>query len=51
MMTDKGSKDKENRGEQMVSLERLPVIHRATGVACDPHGRNFVVLQSDPKTR
>ena len=50
-MTDKGSKDKENRGEQIVSLERLPVIHRATGVACDPHGRNFVVLQSDPKTR
>lgn len=48
---DKGSRDgKEGKGEQPVSLERLPVIHRATGVACDPKGNNFIVLQSDPRT-
>ncbi|XP_071480582.1 inhibitor of Bruton tyrosine kinase-like [Diadema antillarum] len=46
-----GAKDKvEGRGEQWVSLERLPVIHRAMGVACDPGGKNFVMLQSDPRT-
>eukprot|EP00057_Strongylocentrotus_purpuratus_P003160 XP_003726055.1 PREDICTED: inhibitor of Bruton tyrosine kinase [Strongylocentrotus purpuratus] len=48
---DKVSKEsKDGRSEQLVSVERLPVIHRATGVACDPNGTNFVVLQSDPRT-
>ncbi|XP_063954638.1 inhibitor of Bruton tyrosine kinase-like [Lytechinus pictus] len=46
--TEKGSKDV--KGEQPVGIERLPLIHRATGVSCDPQGANFVVLQSDPRT-
>ncbi|XP_072018239.1 LOW QUALITY PROTEIN: inhibitor of Bruton tyrosine kinase-like [Amphiura filiformis] len=35
---------------ETVHLERLPSTFRATGVSCDQQGRNFAVLQSDPRT-
>ncbi|XP_071800881.1 inhibitor of Bruton tyrosine kinase-like [Asterias amurensis] len=34
---------------ERVSLNRLPVVHRATRVACEPNGLNFAVIQADPK--
>ncbi|XP_038047379.1 inhibitor of Bruton tyrosine kinase-like [Patiria miniata] len=45
------SKDWSCDHEEMdrVSLNRLPVIHRAIRVACGPNGLNFAVLQADPK--
>ena len=36
---------------ERVSLNRLPVVHRATRVACEPNGLNFAVIQADPKAR
>ncbi|KAI8498457.1 hypothetical protein Bbelb_236590 [Branchiostoma belcheri] len=39
----------EKEEKAAVQLERIPFIHRATGVTSDPKGRNFVALQVDPK--
>eukprot|EP00058_Branchiostoma_floridae_P018798 XP_002604287.1 hypothetical protein BRAFLDRAFT_59895 [Branchiostoma floridae] len=39
----------EKEEKDSVQLERIPFIHRATGVTSDPKGRNFVALQVDPK--
>ncbi|XP_078617531.1 inhibitor of Bruton tyrosine kinase-like [Branchiostoma floridae x Branchiostoma japonicum] len=39
----------EKEEKDAVQLERIPFIHRATGVTSDPKGRNFVALQVDPK--
>lgn len=36
---------------ERIRLERLPYIHRAVSITMDSKGRNFGVLQSDPKTR
>ncbi|XP_068613172.1 inhibitor of Bruton tyrosine kinase [Brachionichthys hirsutus] len=35
---------------ERIRLERLPYVHRAVSIAMDSKGRNFGVLQSDPKT-
>ncbi|XP_047666724.1 inhibitor of Bruton tyrosine kinase isoform X5 [Tachysurus fulvidraco] len=35
---------------ERIRLERLPNIHRAVSITMDSKGRNFGVLQSDPKT-
>ncbi|XP_069743488.1 inhibitor of Bruton tyrosine kinase isoform X2 [Narcine bancroftii] len=35
---------------ERIKLEKLPCVHRAVSVATDSNGRNFAVLQSDPKT-
>ncbi|XP_053489601.1 inhibitor of Bruton tyrosine kinase [Ictalurus furcatus] len=35
---------------ERIRLERLPYIHRAVSITMDSKGRNFGVLQSDPKT-
>ncbi|XP_043930033.1 inhibitor of Bruton tyrosine kinase [Protopterus annectens] len=35
---------------ERIRLEKLSVVHRAVGIATDCKGRNFAVLQSDPKT-
>ncbi|XP_061107075.1 inhibitor of Bruton tyrosine kinase [Conger conger] len=34
---------------ERIRLERLPYIHRAVSITMDSKGRNFGVLQSDPK--
>ncbi|XP_078255950.1 inhibitor of Bruton tyrosine kinase isoform X2 [Rhinoraja longicauda] len=36
---------------ERIKLEKLPCVHRAVSVASDSNGRNFAILQSDPKTR
>uniref|UniRef100_A0AAR2IQ64 BTB domain-containing protein n=1 Tax=Pygocentrus nattereri TaxID=42514 RepID=A0AAR2IQ64_PYGNA len=36
---------------ERIRLEKLPYIHRAVSITMDSKGRNFGVLQSDPKTR
>ena len=36
---------------ERIRLEKLPYVHRAVGITGDGKGRNFGVLQSDPKTR
>lgn len=36
---------------ERIRLERLPYVHRAVSITMDSKGRNFGVLQSDPKTR
>lgn len=35
---------------ERIRLEKLPYIHRAVAITMDSKGRNFAVLQSDPKT-
>uniref|UniRef100_A0AAR2K568 BTB domain-containing protein n=1 Tax=Pygocentrus nattereri TaxID=42514 RepID=A0AAR2K568_PYGNA len=35
---------------ERIRLEKLPYIHRAVSITMDSKGRNFGVLQSDPKT-
>ncbi|KAJ8411489.1 hypothetical protein AAFF_G00162970 [Aldrovandia affinis] len=35
---------------ERIHLERLPHVHRAVSITMDSKGRNFGVLQSDPKT-
>ncbi|XP_065342837.1 inhibitor of Bruton tyrosine kinase [Cloeon dipterum] len=35
---------------EVVKVKRLPNIHRAISVSCDPRGRNFTVIQAHPKT-
>ncbi|XP_013865164.1 inhibitor of Bruton tyrosine kinase isoform X2 [Austrofundulus limnaeus] len=35
---------------ERIRLERLPFVHRAVSITMDSKGRNFGVLQSDPKT-
>ncbi|XP_074510804.1 inhibitor of Bruton tyrosine kinase [Sebastes fasciatus] len=35
---------------ERIRLEKLPYVHRAVSVTMDSKGRNFGVLQSDPKT-
>lgn len=35
---------------ERIKLEKLPCVHRAVSVASDSNGRNFAILQSDPKT-
>ncbi|KAL0984669.1 hypothetical protein UPYG_G00144970 [Umbra pygmaea] len=35
---------------ERIRLEKLPFIHRAVSITMDSKGRNFGVLQSDPKT-
>lgn len=36
---------------ERIRLEKIPFVHRAVSITMDPKGRNFGVLQSDPKTR
>uniref|UniRef100_A0A8D0CM64 Inhibitor of Bruton tyrosine kinase n=1 Tax=Scleropages formosus TaxID=113540 RepID=A0A8D0CM64_SCLFO len=36
---------------ERIRLVRIPFIHRAVSITIDSKGRNFGVLQSDPKTR
>lgn len=36
---------------ERIRLEKLPHVHRAIGVTMDSKGRNFGVLQSDPKAK
>uniref|UniRef100_A0A8C7X3M0 Inhibitor of Bruton agammaglobulinemia tyrosine kinase n=1 Tax=Oryzias sinensis TaxID=183150 RepID=A0A8C7X3M0_9TELE len=35
---------------ERIRLEKLPFVHRAVGITMDSKGRNFGVLQADPKT-
>ncbi|XP_067882780.1 inhibitor of Bruton tyrosine kinase [Heterodontus francisci] len=35
---------------EKIKLEKLPCVHRAVSVTTDLNGRNFAILQSDPKT-
>ncbi|XP_023668890.2 inhibitor of Bruton tyrosine kinase isoform X1 [Paramormyrops kingsleyae] len=35
---------------ERIRLERIPFTHRAVSITMDMKGRNFAVLQSDPKT-
>ncbi|KAJ3597364.1 hypothetical protein NHX12_000892 [Muraenolepis orangiensis] len=35
---------------ERIRLAKLPYVHRAVGITADSKGRNFGVLQSDPKT-
>ncbi|XP_074539760.1 inhibitor of Bruton tyrosine kinase isoform X2 [Halichoeres trimaculatus] len=35
---------------ERIRLEKLPYVHRAVSITMDSKGRNFGVLQSDPKT-
>ncbi|XP_078068592.1 inhibitor of Bruton tyrosine kinase isoform X2 [Mustelus asterias] len=35
---------------ERIKLEKLPCVHRAVSVTTDLNGRNFAILQSDPKT-
>lgn len=35
---------------ERIRLEKLPYVHRAVSITIDSKGRNFGVLQSDPKT-
>ncbi|XP_076136323.1 inhibitor of Bruton tyrosine kinase [Alosa pseudoharengus] len=35
---------------ERIRLEKLPYVHRAVSITVDSKGRNFAVLQSDPKT-
>ncbi|XP_063055674.1 inhibitor of Bruton tyrosine kinase isoform X2 [Engraulis encrasicolus] len=35
---------------ERIRLEKLPYVHRAVSITTDSKGRNFGVLQSDPKT-
>ncbi|XP_043542884.1 inhibitor of Bruton tyrosine kinase isoform X2 [Chiloscyllium plagiosum] len=35
---------------ERIRLEKLPCVHRAVSVTMDMNGRNFAILQSDPKT-
>ncbi|XP_061677249.1 inhibitor of Bruton tyrosine kinase isoform X2 [Syngnathoides biaculeatus] len=35
---------------ERIRLEKLPYIHRAVSITMDPSGRNFGLLQVDPKT-
>lgn len=39
--------------EQLVqiNIQRIPGIYRATGITCDPSGRNFAVTQVCPSRR
>lgn len=37
--------------KERIRLEKLPYVHRAVSITMDSRGRNFGVLQSDPKTR
>uniref|UniRef100_A0A7N6FA14 BTB domain-containing protein n=1 Tax=Anabas testudineus TaxID=64144 RepID=A0A7N6FA14_ANATE len=36
---------------ERIRLEKLPYVHRAVSITMDSKGRNFGVLQADPKTR
>uniref|UniRef100_A0A3Q3EBM1 Inhibitor of Bruton agammaglobulinemia tyrosine kinase n=1 Tax=Labrus bergylta TaxID=56723 RepID=A0A3Q3EBM1_9LABR len=36
---------------ERIRLEKLPFVHRAVSITMDSKGRNYGVLQSDPKTR
>lgn len=36
---------------ERIRLEKLPYIHRAVTVTMDSKGRNFGILQSDPKAK
>lgn len=36
---------------ERIRLERLPYVHRAVSITMDSKGRNFGVLQSDPKAK
>ncbi|XP_014665632.1 PREDICTED: inhibitor of Bruton tyrosine kinase-like [Priapulus caudatus] len=35
---------------EVALLQRVSGVHRATAVSCDPSGRNFAAVQSDPNT-
>ncbi|KAK5862724.1 hypothetical protein PBY51_018093 [Eleginops maclovinus] len=35
---------------ERIRLEKLPYVHRAVSITMDSKGRNFGILQSDPKT-
>eukprot|EP00061_Rhincodon_typus_P017675 g46471.t1 len=35
---------------ERIKLEKLPCVHRAVSATVDLNGRNFAILQSDPKT-
>ncbi|KAM4580467.1 inhibitor of Bruton tyrosine kinase [Odontesthes bonariensis] len=35
---------------ERIRLEKLPIVHRAVSITMDSKGRNFGVLQADPKT-
>ncbi|XP_024123163.1 inhibitor of Bruton tyrosine kinase isoform X2 [Oryzias melastigma] len=35
---------------ERIRLEKLPFVHRAVGITMDSKGRNFGVLQADPRT-
>nr|XP_015211679.1 PREDICTED: inhibitor of Bruton tyrosine kinase [Lepisosteus oculatus] len=35
---------------ERIQLEKLPHVHRAVSITMEPKGRNFGLLQSDPKT-
>uniref|UniRef100_A0A8C7WC94 Inhibitor of Bruton tyrosine kinase n=1 Tax=Oncorhynchus mykiss TaxID=8022 RepID=A0A8C7WC94_ONCMY len=46
-------KDLDSKGGtvyERIRLEKLPYVHRAVSITMDSKGRNFGVLQSDPKT-
>lgn len=36
---------------ERIRLEKLPFVHRAVSITMDSKGRNFGVLQADPRTR
>lgn len=36
---------------ERIRLEKLPYVHRAVSVTMDTKGRNFGILQSDPKAK
>lgn len=36
---------------ERIRLEKLPYVHRAVSITMDSKGRNFGVLQSDPKAK
>lgn len=36
---------------ERIRLEKLPYVHRAVSVTMDSKGRNFGILQSDPKAK
>ncbi|RXM30269.1 Inhibitor of Bruton tyrosine kinase [Acipenser ruthenus] len=35
---------------ERIRIDKLPFVHRAVGITTESNGRNFAVLQSDPKT-
>jgi len=36
------------QGYVLIKLERIPGIHRAIGITCDPEGKNFAAIQVHP---